>query len=140
VPALSALAAALLIAAVGLGVRVAQLESERDRPIGNLASLELAAATRADREPTVELAPGEPVRLVLAPAERCDDYAAALTGPTPGDRRTIAGLERDQLGLVTLLLRPQPGSYSLRLLGCQPRRELESYGFRIVRPAGGPGG
>jgi hypothetical protein len=140
-PVLSAIAASLLVATLGLGSWVGRLQSELHRPIANLPSLELPSGSRAAREPVLELPSGAPLRLVLAPAERCPSYAAEVEGPRSGYRQTIEGLERDGLGRLTLLLRLEPGPYGLRLLGCVPRRELEEHRFRIMaagrrRPGG----
>jgi hypothetical protein len=134
---LPAIAASLLVATVGLGSWAWRLQGELNRPIANLVSLELPSGSRAAREPVLALSSGTPLRLVLAPAERCPSYAAEVEGPRSGDRQTIDGLERDKLGRLTLLLRLEPGSYGLRLLGCEPRRELEKHRFRIDRPNGG---
>lgn len=135
----SALAAALLVTAVGLGVWVWRLEGERRRPVANLASLELGVASRAGEGPEVVVVePGHPLRLVLAPAESCGAYDAAVEGENRGDRRTLAGLKRNELGLLSVLLWVEPGGYSLRLYGCEPRRELQEHRFRVVRPP--PGG
>jgi hypothetical protein len=134
---LSAVAASLLVANLGLGSWVWRLEGKLDRPVANLRSLELPSGSRASSEKVVELPQGAPLRLVLAPAERCPSYAAELEGPRPGDRQPIEGLERDEGGLVTLLLPGDPGLYRLRLAGCEPRRALEEHRFRIVRAHGG---
>lgn len=134
---LPAIAASLLVATVGLGSWGLKLQSELHRPIANLTSLELPSGSRAAGEQVVELSPGTPLRLVLAPAERCPSYSAEVEGPGSGDRQTIQGLERDELGRLTLLLRLEPGSYGLRLLGCEPRRELEEHRFQVIGAAGG---
>lgn len=133
---LSAAAAGLLVTTVGLGTWVWRLQSELDRPIANLPSLELLAVTRAGREPAAELPAGARLRLVLFPQERCPGYEAELEGPKSGDRLTIEGLERDEMGRLTPLLRLEPGSYRLRLYGCEPRRELEEHRFRILGDGG----
>ncbi len=132
---LAGLAAALLLAVLGLGSWVWQLESRGDRVLANLRSLELSEATRSREVPALALPEGEPLRLVLAPPERCLQYRAELTGP--GTRRTVRGLELDELGRVSLLLdRAGPGRYRLRLSGCEPEREISTYRFEIVRPGG----
>jgi hypothetical protein len=125
-PLLSTIAAALLVSTVGLGFRVLTLQEELNRPVVNPQTLTLAV-TRADTEPT---APSGQVRLVLQPAERCPAYTAELEGPAA---QTIPGLERDDGGVVSLLVRLDPGSYGLRLYGCEPRRELEEHRFQITR-------
>ena len=136
-PMLSSIAAAvLLVATVSLSVRVAQLQGERRQPVANVKSLDLPSGSRAAGEPVVHLPPGEPVRLVLAPAERCPNYAAEVTGPGAGDHRTVGPLKPDARGILTLLWPGEPGSYSLRLFGCEPRRELEGRRFRIVAYGG----
>jgi hypothetical protein len=131
-PLLSTIAAALLVSTVGLGFRVLTLQEELNRPVVNPQTLTLAV-TRADTEPT---APSGQVRLVLRPAERCPAYTAELEGPAARDRQTIPGLERDDGGVVSLLVRLDPGSYGLRLYGCEPRRELEEHRFQITRGHG----
>lgn len=135
-PVLSVIAASLLVATLGLGSWVLKLQGKLDQPVANLPSLELPSDSRAGEERSIEIEPGKPLRLVLAPAERCPGYSAELTGPGRGDRRIIEGLERDELGRLTLLLRPEPGSYGLRLSGCEPRRVLEEHGFRVTRTDG----
>ncbi len=134
-PWLAGLAAALLLAVVGLGSWVWQLEHQAGQVVSNLRSLELAESVRSGEPATVALPSGEPLRLVLAPAEACPAYQAKLDGP--GARRTLPGLERDELGRLTLLLRrAEPGSYTLRLSGCEPEREISTYRFEIVEPGG----
>ena len=134
---LSAIAASLLVATVGLGSWVWWLHSALHRPIANPVSLALLSGTRAGTEREVVVPPEKPLRLVLAPAERCTGYTAELEGPGR-KRQTVEGLTRDEGGLVTFLLpRAEPGLYSLRLLGCEPRRTLEEQRFRITRPHDG---
>jgi hypothetical protein len=139
-PSLAAAAAALLVTTVGLGLRLRDLQRAEDRPVANLADLELGAATRAGAEPTAKLPPGAPLRLVLRPSEDCDDYEAVLSGPARGESRRVSGLTRDPLGLVTVLLRPAPGRYTLQLRGCDPRRLLAEHDFVVARepPPNGP--
>lgn len=139
-PWLMAVAAALLVAAVGLS---AWVWTFRDDPaptlVANLPTLELAADVRGE-ETVVPLAPREPLRLVLAPAERCPTYRASVqwTGPAGATwTRPVEGLVRDRLGRVTLLLSGEPGAYTLALSGCDPPRELESHRFRIVPESDG---
>lgn len=129
---LAALAAALFVAVLGLGFQVWRLV-EGGRPpegavLANLETLELFETVRSDGLPTAALEPDEPLHLVLAPAERCPSYRAELVGPT---EVTVQGLERDERGTVSFLVPVQPGRYTLRLLGCQPERELSTYGFEI---------
>ena len=144
-PLLSAVAAALALAVVGLGAWVWQLESEREPGflVANVESLELGGAGRSGEGEAVELEPGDFLRLVLLPEERCPEYRAEVTGPlagaSPGEpeapTRAFSGLERDEYDLVTpLLLDPEPGRYTVRLLGCEPEREISLHGFEIVRP------
>jgi hypothetical protein len=127
---LPSIAAALLVTTIGLGVRVWQLQGERGRPVASLQSIELAE-TRAGTKRTVSLAPGAPLRLVIHPAPRCPDYEAVVEGPKPGDRLVIPKLTRDDKGLLTPLLYPKPGSYNLRLYGCEPRQEVGTYSFNV---------
>jgi hypothetical protein len=144
-PLLSAVAATLALAVVGLGAWVWELESEREPSflVASVESLELGAASRSGQGEAVELEPGGFLRLVLLPEERCPEYRAEVTGPlagaSPGEgearSRALSGLERDEFGLVTpLLLDPEPGRYTVRLLGCEPEREISRHGFEIVRP------
>lgn len=127
-----AIAASLLVTTMGFGSWAWRLQGLLQRPIANLASLELSSTDRAAGEPVLELPSGAPLRLVLAPDERCPDYAAEVEGPRSGDHQTIEGLERNERGQLTFLLRPEPGVYRLHLLGCAPRRELEQHRFRIT--------
>jgi hypothetical protein len=131
-PLLSTIAAALLVSTVGLGFWGLRLQEKLNHPVANLPSLNLVES-RAGGEPS---APSGPVRLALRPAERCPVYTAELEGPAAGDRETIPNLERDDGGVVSLLLRLDPGSYGLRLFGCEPRRELAEHRFQITRSHG----
>lgn len=153
-PFLTAVAATLLAAVVGLGAWVWELERERVPGflVGEVASLELGAASRSAEDGAVELEPGTHLRLVFRPEEPCPAYRAEVSGPLSGDgdrardgagaagageprTLTVPGLEPDELGLVDLLfLPPEPGRYAVRLLGCEPERELSTHGFEIVRP------
>lgn len=134
---LPASVAALLVATVGLGSWVWRLQGELARPVANLRSLQLISGGRAGTDQAVEVPPGKPLRLVLDPAEPCPGYTAEVTEPG-GERQTIEGLMRDEGGRVTFLLpRTEPGLYTLRLTGCEPRRELEEHRFRITRSDGG---
>jgi hypothetical protein len=134
-PMLSSVAAALLlVTTLGLGVLVLRYQSELSRPVANVGSLELVSDSRAAGEEVVAVKPGEPLLLVLEVHERCPSYQADIQGSKPGDRKTVTGLKWDQ-GNVTLLLHSAvPGAYRLRLSGCEPRRELQEYSWRIVRP------
>ena len=132
-PVLSAIAASLLLATLGLGSLAWWQQSELSRPIANVASLELSPI-RAGAEKVARA--GEPLRLVLAPEERCPSYTAEVEGPGPRDRRTI-NLRPDKGGNLNLTWRHlKPGSYRLRLSGCEPRRELEDYRFRASTDGG----
>jgi hypothetical protein len=137
---LPAIAASLLVATVGLGSWGLWLHSELHRPVANLASLELPSGSRAASEQVAVVPPGDPLRLVLAPAEHCPSYAAEVEGPRSGDRQTIEGLKRDDFGRLTLQLWLEPGTYELRLLGCEPRRALEEHRFQVTDGSGGPRG
>jgi hypothetical protein len=114
---------------------VVQLREELPRPVANMASIDLIADSRAAGEETVYLDDGEWLTAVFHPAERCAAYDAVLEGPGPGDRRPVPGLKRDPSGRVTLAWPPEPGPYTLRLFGCDPRRELEEHRFRVARPS-----
>lgn len=145
-PFLIALAAGLFVAVVALagwvwtlsGAGPAGLAGPAGPAVlGNLASLELGAGLRSDDLATAAVAPGAPVRLVVAPLERCPEYTAEIRREGSGGAawsHTESGLVRDRLGLVTLLLSAGPGNYELTLTGCEPPRALESHRFRIVPP------
>lgn len=132
----AATAAALLLVSAGLGAWVAELRGARREPVANLASLELSAMVRSGGEPSVELAAGQPLMLVVEPSERCAGYEAALRGPG-GRTRTVSGLRRDEGGRLTLLLPAEPGAYELGLYGCEPPRLLGKHRFRVVGAGGG---
>lgn len=144
-PWLAALAAALFVAVLGLGFQVWRLGDGGGPPEGavlaNLETLELFERVRSGEPATVELDAGEPLHLVLAPAERCPSYRAELAGPGPGDRRMIE-LERNEYGQVSFLFQGgAPGRYTLRVPGCDPGDEVSTYSFEIVRPGNTtPGG
>lgn len=131
-PVLSAIAASLLVTTLGLGSWVLRQQSELNRPIANVASLELLVS-RAGVEKVAKA--GEPLRLVIRPAERCPPYAAEVAAPRSSD--TIDLPPPDERGNLTLLLlRPEPGTYRLRLYGCEPRRQLEEHRFRVMADEG----
>jgi hypothetical protein len=135
---LTAAAAALLAATVGLGGWVWRLETRGGRPVANLKTLELAAVRAAPG--STALAAGEPLRIALRPEARCASYAAAVAGPRPGDLVEVPPLVADERGLLVFLLPPlAPGAYTVLLSGCEPGREPERFPFRVVRP-GEPGG
>ncbi len=137
-PWLMGLAASLLILTnAGLGTWIWRLKQAESRPVANLASLELVSGLRAGADPVIELVPGSPLRLVVKPAEPCAVYQAEVRGTVQGHVQTGTGLERDAYGNLVLLLRLEPGEHVLQLSGCEPRRELESYRFRILRPGAG---
>ncbi|HEX4956251.1 MAG TPA: hypothetical protein VF017_22910 [Thermoanaerobaculia bacterium] len=130
-------ASALILTNAGLGLWVWRLKQAESRPVANLASLELGSGLRAGTDPTLELALGSPLRLVVKPPEPCPVYQAEVRGPGDQGRQTVAGLEQDGFGNLVLLLRLEAGDYVLRLSGCEPRRELESYRFTIAPLGGG---
>lgn len=138
VPWLGAIAAALLVVTVGLGVRVVDLERQRGGAVAGLQTVDLISGRAA--ADSVELASGTALRLVVRPPEpRCESYRAQIGGP----RQETLSLTPNPLGnLEVLLLPPVPaGSYSLRLTGCDPPRELAEHHFAISRPdTGGHGG
>lgn len=127
---LSGLAAALALLGLGLGFRVWQLERARRSPVANLASLELVKDRAGERD--LALAEGAPLRLVLSPAAECASYAAVLRGAS-GEETTLAGLERNERGLLTALVRLEAGEWELHL-SCAGEPELEVHRFRILRP------
>lgn len=127
---LPGIAAALLVATVGLGSWVGKLQSELHRPVPNLETLDLTLS-RADEGETIGIPAGAPLRLLLESPESCAGYEAEVEGPEPGNPWTIP-LKEDEEGYLTLMLqRLEPGPYRLRLYGCEPRRELEEHRFRI---------
>jgi len=125
---LTAIAAALLIATIGLSAWVLRLQGSMRQPIANVPSLDLISDGRGT-EPVATVPPGVPLLLRLSPAERCPVYTAEVSGP--GDHWTVEGWRRDTRGNLTLQVAGEPGPYELRLLGCEPRRELEEHHFRI---------
>ncbi len=125
----SVAAALLLVSTLGLASRVWHLREELSRPLPNPLTAQLATMRAA--EPSFALAPGQPLRLLLRPASRCPVYKAELA--EPGGGGTIEGLKLDPLGNVNLLLpRPAPGTYTLRLHGCEPGHEVEEHRFRVA--------
>jgi hypothetical protein len=126
---LSAIAAALLIATLGLSAWVWRLQGALSQPVANVPSLELISEGRAVEEPSAVLPPGARLLLILGPSDLCPLYTAEVSGPR--GRRVIDGLQRDKAGRLTFLLPVEPGGYDLHLTGCEPRRELEEHRFRI---------
>lgn len=123
------LAAMLLVGVLGLGVRLAYLESELARPWGNLASLELVD-TRSGEVPEIVLEPDAPLRLAIEPSERCPAYRAELDGPRA---LRVERLTAETFEPLTLLLpRPAPGDYRLELYGCEPERRVGEHRFRVA--------
>lgn len=133
-PILAAAAAALLVICAGLGYRVWTLQNRIDRPIGNLQSLDLRASRSGLGEP-VELEPGQPLRLVLEPPDCPGSQPVYEADLGTGATGRVPGLRPDKRGLVSLLVRPEPGVHTLELFGCTPQRELGTYSFTIVRSA-----
>jgi hypothetical protein len=127
----AALAAALLVSTIGLGTWVWRLQGELNRPVANLPSVELSA-TREETEPAVMLPPGAPLHLVISPVVRCPGYKAILEGPKPGDQIPVRGLVPDARGLLNPQLRLNPGSYGLKLYGCEPQQEAGNYRFTVT--------
>ena len=131
-PVLSTIAATLLVSTVGLGGLAFRYWEMLNQPIANVASLALISAPRAAGEVKVTLPAGAPLRLVLHP-EPCARYDAEVERPER--RQTVSGLELNEQGNLTLLLqRVEPGSYGLRLFGCEPRHEVEAHHFRVTAP------
>jgi len=137
-PWLAALAATLFVAVLGLGFQLWRLGDGGGPPEGvvlaNVETLELFEEVRSGEDRTVEIEPGGSLQLFLHPEARCPSYRAELAGPGPGVRRRVE-LHRNELGQVSfLLLRAEPGRYTLRVPGCEPGHEVSTYGFEIVRP------
>lgn len=133
---ISGIAAAWLVTTVGLGSWVWKLQGELRRPVANAPTLVLTPTSRAGEE-TIKIPAGAWLLLERDPDESCPVYEAEVEGPGPGDRETIPGLKEDEQGYLTpMLQRPKPGSYRLRLYGCEPRRELEEHRFRIAHEDG----
>jgi hypothetical protein len=133
-PILSSIAAALLVTTVGLGVWGVRMQEELRRPIANVKSLDLVSDSRAAGDETVALPVGAALRLVLNAHERCPGYQARIEGPRPGDQKIVEGLEWDQGNVTLMLPGAAPGTYRLRLSGCEPRRELQEYSWQVVSP------
>jgi hypothetical protein len=130
---LSTLAAALLVLSLGLGFELWRVQGGQQRLVANVRSLELPPESRAGNDPETGLPTGAPLRLVLAPAVRCPVYEAELAGPGSRGRQRVEDLEQDDLGRLTILMQDaDPGTYTLRLTGCEPRREIEEHRFRIT--------
>lgn len=135
-PLLAAAACLLLVATIVLALRLAELAGGGETAVANLVTLELTAA-RAAGEPRVELAEGEPLRLVLRPpsGQVAAPFQVEIVGPRPDQHRILGDLERNRLGNLDLLLAsPAPGRYLLRLLGGEPPVSLEEHAFHVVRP------
>jgi hypothetical protein len=134
VPALAALAAGLFVAVVGLSLQL--WRGGPDDALANVRTLELEQGLRSDRVPAVAAAPGEYFRGVLFPPEPCPVYRAEIAGPGGAEVTRLDDLRRDELDQLSFLFRGAPGRYTLRLFGCEPERELSSYGFEIARSGG----
>jgi hypothetical protein len=136
---LAALAATLLVAVLALGTWVSRLERASGPGggvVANLRTLEVPQATRAEGLPSSTVAPGEPLLVLLeAPPEPCPSYRAEIVTPA-GALREVPGLVRDELGNLSFLLQGEHGRYAVRLFGCEPERQLSTYGFEIL-PSGG---
>jgi hypothetical protein len=128
---LPSVAAALLVATLGLSVL--RYQGELSRPVANLRSLELFVS-RAGTKPSIALKPGAPLRLVIAPlAPRCPVYRADVERLGGGDRWSVEDLRADERGNLSLFLRRvEPGTYSLRLSGCEPQRAAGTYRFQVT--------
>jgi len=132
-PVLSSIAAALLLSTMSLLTYVMRLREELILPVANVVSLPLLSNSRAASEERATVPPGAPLRLVLRPAEHCALYDAQVERPER--RQTVSGLKPNEQGnLVLELPRAQPGSYGLRLFGCEPRHEIEAHRFRVTAP------
>lgn len=132
---LVALAATLFVAVVGLGSRVWQLEQgggpDAGLQMAHVETLVLSDEALRSGEPAIqELDPGEPLLLLIPYPERCPSYSAELAGPAPGDPITVRAQRGEGGDVKVVVLRAEPGSYTLRLFGCE--RELSTYGFEIV--------
>lgn len=145
-----ALAAALLVAVVGLTLRTWQLErsvEDLSRPQLNAPVVDLFSASplrgEAAADAVVELAPASRFfTLVLSP-KGAPDYAAYRLEILDPAGRTVwsaEGLEKDRHGSFTLILARsflEPGEYRLRLhgrgeLAGEPEKLVEELRMRIV--------
>jgi hypothetical protein len=141
-PLLATVAAASLLICVGLGVRLYRVEQRLaghggapvERPVVNLAGLDLTGGSRGAAPPVVEVAPGDPLWLAVTPPRRCPVYRAAVEGG--GEARTLDGLRRDARGSLNLLLYLDPGLYELHLYGCEPEERVDEHRFRVAAPGG----
>lgn len=129
--------AAVAVAALALGVWIGGLGLDpggSDAPavlegVGATATL---FADRSGQGATVELAPGERALLTLDPGERCPEYRVEIDGA--GDAGSLTGLTRDPSGSLVVLFAGEPGAHRVRILGCQPERELAIYQVDVVAP------
>ncbi|HEY4562670.1 MAG TPA: hypothetical protein VIJ36_06805 [Thermoanaerobaculia bacterium] len=129
-PVLSSIAATLLLS---IGTYWTGFQVGLHQLIANVGNAELLAGSRAADGETVALSAGASLRLVLSVPERCPRYRAEIEGPRY--RKTVEGLKRDQGNVTLLLPSVASGEYRLRLSGCEPRRELQEYSWRVVRPS-----
>jgi hypothetical protein len=142
-----ALAASLLVAVVGLSVRVGQLErgiAELSSPQLNAPVVDLfpASALRGgDGGGVVELGPSSrSFALILSPKGSSDfaGYRTQIIGPAGNVVWSGGGLERNRDGSFTLILSRRflgPGEYRLRLFGVhgETRQLIEEFRMRISR-------
>lgn len=128
---LPSIAAMLLVSTISLATLVWRYHEKLSQPVANLQTLSLLS-TRAGTEPSVAPPSGDPVRLLIdTHRTQCSSYEARVEGPSPGNHRTIQGLERTDSGHLTSLVRLKPGTYTLRLYGCEPRREIGNRRFHV---------
>lgn len=135
---LVAVAAGLFVATLGLGGWVWKLSTPEPTGIASLPTLQLVAV-RSGEEPTVPLPPGAPLRLALAPSERCPSYRATVRR-ADGWERSVDLAPAASGALSLLLEQAPPGSYTVQLTGCDPPREIETHRFRVVSGEGGDAG
>lgn len=126
---LPSIAAALLVANIGLLGLVGSLRkdlSEMQRP----RIVDLYPHSRAGREEIFKASAG-PLVLVIETDHDCPTYTAELQGPSSEDRQTFELPKPDEKEPLTLQGHFEPGTYHLRLFGCQPRHRLEEYSLRV---------
>jgi hypothetical protein len=134
----AAAAALLLVAALGLGARVLVLERALRTPSAPVV-VEVQSAARGGDETRFTVAPGATLALLVDPGAPCADPVVELGDPGGEWTRLAPRLGGD--GLITLLVpRAAAGRYTLRVEGCEPRRNLVDTAFTVVTAGGGGDG